>query len=62
MAEWVNVFGRAVLDTKAEGLNVELQSTGWHLFEKEQSDPGATRTCVRGPLKANTSSLPFEGL
>ena len=36
MTEWVNVFGKAVavLDMKAEGLNVELQSMGWHLFDK----------------------------
>ena len=32
--EWVNVFEKAVLDMKAEGLNVQLQSMGWHLFEK----------------------------
>ena len=34
MAEWVNVFEKAVLNMKAEGLNVELKSIGWHLFEK----------------------------
>ena len=34
MAEWVNVFERAVLDMKAEGLNDELKSMGWHLFNK----------------------------
>ena len=34
MAEWVNVFEKAVLDMKAEGLNVELKSMGWHLVEK----------------------------
>ena len=34
MAEWVNVFEKAVLDMKAEGVNVELESVGWHLFEK----------------------------
>ena len=34
MAEWVNVFEKAVLDMKAEGLNVELKSMSWHLFEK----------------------------
>ena len=34
MAEWVNVFAKAMLDMKAEGLNVELKSMGWHLFEK----------------------------
>ena len=34
MAEWVNVFGKAVLDMIAEGLNVELKSLGWHLFER----------------------------
>ena len=34
MAKWVNVFEKAVLDMKAEGLNVELKSMGWHLFEK----------------------------
>ena len=30
----VNVFEKAVQDMKAEGLNVELKSMGWHLFEK----------------------------
>ena len=34
MAEWVNVFGKPVLDMKAEALNVELKSMGWHLSEK----------------------------
>ena len=34
MAEWVNVFGKAVPGMKAEGLNVELKSMGWHIFEK----------------------------
>ena len=34
VSEWVNVFEKAVLDMKAEGLNVELKSMGWHLFEK----------------------------
>ena len=34
VAEWVNVFEKAVLDREAEGLNVELESMGWHLFEK----------------------------
>ena len=34
MAEWVNVFEKAVLDRNAEGLNAELKSMGWHLFEK----------------------------
>ena len=34
MAEWVNVFEKRVLDTKAEGLNVELISMGWHFFGK----------------------------
>ena len=34
MAEWVNVFEKAVLDMNAEGLNVELKSMGWHLIEK----------------------------
>ena len=34
MADWVNVFEKAALDMKAEGLNVELKSMGWHLFEK----------------------------
>ena len=32
MAEWVNVFEKAVQDMKAEGLNVGLKSLGWHLF------------------------------
>ena len=30
----VDVFEKAVLDMKAEGLNVELKNMGWHLFEK----------------------------
>ena len=30
----INVFEKAVLDVRAEGLNVDLQSMGWHLFEK----------------------------
>ena len=34
MAEWVNVFEKAVLDMRAEGLDVELKSMGWHLFDK----------------------------
>ena len=34
MAEWVNVFEKAVLDMRAEGQNVKLNSMGWHLFEK----------------------------
>ena len=33
MAEWINVFEKVVLDMKAEGLNVELKSMGWHIFE-----------------------------
>ena len=34
MAEWVQVFEKAVLDMKDEGLQVELDHLGWHLFEK----------------------------
>ena len=34
VAEWVNVFEKAVLDTKTNGLNNELMTTGWHQFEK----------------------------
>ena len=34
MTEWVNVFEKAVLDMKAEGLNVERKIMGWHLFQK----------------------------
>ena len=49
MAELVNIFEKAVRDMKAEGLkNVELKSMDWHLFRKEQFDPGATRACVGG--------------
>ena len=33
MAEWVDVFEKAVLDMKVEGLNVELKSMVWDLFE-----------------------------
>ena len=35
IAEWVNVFEIAVLDMKAERLNVELKSMGWLLFAKK---------------------------
>ena len=34
MAKWVNVFEKAVLDMKAEGLRVELKRMGWLLFEQ----------------------------
>ena len=34
MAERVNVFVKTVLYMKAESLNDELKSMGWHLFEK----------------------------
>ena len=37
---------KAVLDMKAEGLNVEVRTMGWHLFEKSKFDPRATGTCV----------------
>ena len=37
---------KAVLDIKAERLNVELRTMGWHLFEMSKFDPRATRTCV----------------
>ena len=47
MAEWVNVFEKAVLDTKAEGLNDELKSMGWHFFEKSNLTEFAA---IRGAL------------
>ena len=34
VAEWVNVFEKAVLDTKTDSLNNELMTMGWHPFEK----------------------------
>ena len=34
MAEWVNVFEKAVLHMKSEGLNVEQKIMGWHFFDK----------------------------
>ena len=34
MAELVSVFEKAVLDTKAEGPIVELNSMDWHLLKK----------------------------
>ena len=34
MAEWVYVFEKAVLDMKAEGLNVGIKIMCWHLFAK----------------------------
>ena len=36
MAEWVNVFEKAVLDMKAEGLNVELKSMNLTLERQER--------------------------
>ena len=59
MAEWVNVFETAVLDMKAEGLNVELKSMGWHLFNKSNLTLQRQER-VLGQLKANMSSQPFE--
>ena len=61
MAEWVNVFERAVLNMKAEGLNVELKSMGWHLFRKEQFDPGATRACVLGAAEGENEFAAVRG-
>ena len=48
MAELVNIFEKAVLDTKDEGLNVELQEHGLAPLRKEQFDPRATRVCAGG--------------
>ena len=48
-----------MLDMKAEGLNVELKSMGWHLFEKRKLTIERQER-VLGTLKANTSSLPSE--
>ena len=48
MAEWVNVFERAVLHMTAEGLNVELKNMGLASLREEQFDPRATAACVRG--------------
>ena len=36
MAEWVNIFEKAVLVMKDEGLNVELQEHGLAPFREEQ--------------------------
>ena len=46
MAELVNVFEKAVLDMKAEGLNVELKEYGLAPFRKVQFDSRARGTCV----------------
>ena len=59
IAEWVKVFEEAVLDMKAEGLNVELKSMAWHLFDKRKLTI-ERQELVLGTLKANTSSLPSE--
>ena len=59
MAEWVNVFEKAVLDMKAEGLNVELKSVDWHLSAKSNLTP-ERQEHVLGATEANTSSHPFE--
>ena len=34
MAGWVNVFEKSGVRHECRGLNVELKSMGWHLFEK----------------------------
>ena len=60
MAEWVNVSKKAVLDMKAEGLNVELKSMSWHHFEKS-SLTLVRQERVLGAAEANTRSLLFEG-
>ena len=57
MAELVSV--KAAPDMKVEGLNVEVKSMGWHLFEK------CILTLERlerfwDVLLVNTSSQPFE--
>ena len=61
MAEWVSVFETAEVDMKAEGLNVELKSIGWHLFEKVQFDSRATGTCVKANAhnRRNSQLQPF---
>ena len=59
MAEWVNVFENAALDMKAEGPNVELQSMGWHFFEKSNLTLQRQERVLR-QLRANKSSPPFE--
>ena len=58
MAEWVNVFEKAVLDMKAEKLNVDLKSKQ---ISKRAVWPWRDKNVCWGPLKANTSLLPFEG-
>ena len=60
-AERVNVFEKAVLDVKAEGLNVELKDRGWHLF-KGSSSTLERQERVLGPLRVRTISPPFEEL
>ena len=48
MAEWVNVFEKAVPDMKAERAKCRAQQPGLAPFRKEQSNPKATGTCVGG--------------
>ena len=62
MAELVNVFEKAVLDMKAEGLNVELKEYGLAPFRKELSDFSLDSNVCWEQLKANMSSQPFEEL
>ena len=56
MADWVNVFEKAVLDMKAEGLSVELKSIGWQPFRKEQFDSQRDRNVCWGQLKGEHES------
>ena len=60
MAKWVNVFEKAVLDMKAEGAESRAQERGLALFE-QSSVTWSDKNVCSGQLKANTSSLPFEG-
>ena len=54
MAEWVHVFEKAVLDMKSEGLNVELNSMGWRLFEKSSFT-------LERQERVLGAALPFKG-
>ena len=60
MAEWVNVFVKAMLDMKVQGLNVELKSMSSHLIEKSSLTLDRQER-VLGAAEANTRSLLFEG-
>ena len=53
----INVFEKAALDMKAEGLNVELKKVGWHLFEKSNLTLEHRRAAIRAVIERFPDSI-----